>query len=160
MRTTHVAVAGALLVILLTISSSASAQSYEGSGVFGGGAGSNPLGNITLDTGGAVGPAVGTYVTSVDNSDASYTLHFITTDAAGNVVSHTTETYNADGTVTTGTVPGSTGEALGDIMGGVTDSSFYSDPMGCLSFYCDGGSGDPFSDPYSLLSTSFGSNGW
>ena len=109
---------------------------------------------------GAVGPAVGTYVTSVDNSDASYTLHFITTDAAGNVVSHTTETYNADGTVTTGTVPGSTGEALGDIMGGVTDSSFYSDPMGCLSFYCDGGSGDPFSDPYSLLSTSFGSNGW
>ena len=125
------------------------------------GGGGSPLGNIYIDSGTTVGTAAGTYTTAVTHSDGSYTLHHITVDAASNVVSHTTETFDGDGESNgTDTVHDSTGKKMGDVIGGGLENSFYSDPSQCLSINCDSDPfGDPSGDPYSWSFTSNSING-
>ncbi len=144
-----------LVLGILTAAEPSFAQA-EGSWVDRGGSlggGSNPLGNITLVQPAGGTTTAGTYVALVNNSDGSYTLHFITVDNAGVVTNHTTSTDNGDGNPVTGR-EFTSGESLGDVLEGIEgDSAFggFGDPLGCLDFHCNE------SDPFDLqFSSSFG----
>lgn len=139
-----------ILTFGLLVTAEHSFAQAEGSWVDGGGGlsgGSNPLGNVTLVQSGGGTTTAGTYVALVNNSDGSYTLHFITVDNAGIVTNHTTSTDSGDGNPVTGR-EFTNGESMGDVLEGIEgDSAFggFGDPMGCLGLHCN--ESDPFGLP-------------
>ena len=129
MRQTSVSIAVFLITVAITSAGNAYGQDVVSSRGVGGNTGSNPLGNVAGPDGTTPGTVAGTYVAMSDHGDGTYTLHYITTDAVGNVVSHTTETYDAAGDRRTG-IEYSEGEYLGDVIED-KQLSFWETPFGC-----------------------------